>query len=114
MMIKFVVDRYDGLPPSSGFEVIAHTMLTLNNEMKALKSEIESLRENRLEENQARQDTEIVKEDLLIIKGELRKLNHKIMSDEIRRDSELLESLDKSNENKLMNRKNAGGDPSYK
>ena len=114
MLPKFVVDRYDGLPPSAGFEVIAQTMVTLKNEMTALKREIESLRENRLEENQARQDSEILKEDLLIIKGELRKLNHKIMSDEIRRDSLLLESLNKSNENKLINSENAGVDLSHK
>lgn len=92
---KFVVDSFDGLPPSSGFEIIAETLISLNDEIISLKKEVEVLRENRLEENISSQDTMVIKEDILTIKGELRKLNLRFLKDDVRRNSILLENLDK-------------------
>ena len=93
---KFVVDSYDGLPPTSGFEVIAQSLTALNDEIVSLKKEIEQLKESRIEQTIASQDMTMMKEDLIVIKGEIRKLNHKLMNDDIRQDSILLENLHSS------------------
>ena len=50
-----------------------------------------------------------MKEDLIEIKGEIRKLNHKLMDDNIRRDSLILECIENSSVNPIVkngNRKN--------
>ena len=39
---KFVVDFYNGLPPSSGFEIIASSRNMLMDEIASLKTEIEA------------------------------------------------------------------------
>ena len=92
---KYVADSYDSLPPTSGFDVIADKMVSLNEEISLLKDEIRFLKESRLAENVANHDTVLIKEDILVIKGELRKLNHKLLGNEMRRSSLLLQSLDK-------------------
>ena len=96
---KFVADSYCGLPPSSGFEVVAQSLTTLISEINTLKNEIESLRENRLAETVFHHDTVLIKEDLLTIKGEIRKLNHKMIDKEIRRNSLNLDVLYNSDHN---------------
>ena len=90
---KFVVDTYDGLPPTSGFELIAQTLTSLNDEIVSLKSEIENLKDSRIEQGIVSQDMAMMKEDLITIKGELRKINHSVLKDDIRRDSLLLGNL---------------------
>ena len=45
-----------------------------------------------------KQDICIIKEDNLVIKGEIRKLNHSLLKQEIRWNSILLESIDNSEE----------------
>ena len=92
---KFVVDSFDGLPPSSGFEIIAGTLISLNEEIVLLRKEVEALKEKRLDESVYSQDTIVMKEDILAIKGELRKLNHRFLKDDVRRSSILLGNLDK-------------------
>ena len=89
----FVADNYNSLPPSSGFELVAAHIVTLNDEISSLKKEIESLREIRLKENFIPPSNNIMQEDLLFIKGELRKLNHKLMKDDLRRNSLLLSAV---------------------
>lgn len=79
---KFVVDSYDGLPPSSGFELVASYMLNLIDEISNLKKEVQLLTEARLIENNFHHDTTIIKEDLLSIKGEIRKLKHKLINED--------------------------------
>ena len=93
---KFVVDTFDGLPPSSGFEVIANTLVSLNDEIAMLKKEVETLRDSRVEQSIVSHDNIVMKEDLLFIKGELRKLNLRFMNGDIRRNSIALENLEKS------------------
>ena len=39
----FVCDSYNGMPPTSGFENIAQSLMTLNNEIADLKKEVELL-----------------------------------------------------------------------
>ena len=90
----FVADSYNGMPPSSGFEIIAQSMQTLIQEIANLKKEIEVLKEVRLAEDLRRKDKIIMQEDLLIIKGELRKMNHKLVGEEMRRNSLTLDSLE--------------------
>ena len=92
----FLVDSFDGLPPTSGFELIGFQLVELVQELSFLKTEIQHLKEDRFNEKVYQQDSIIIKEDLLMIKGEMTKLNHKMMKDNIRRDSILLESLDDS------------------
>ena len=87
---KFVADSYDGLPPTSGFEVVANYIVQLIDELTHLRKELAQLKENRQEERICNQEIAFIKEDLLEIKGEVRKLNHKILCDDIRRDSILL------------------------
>ena len=90
---KFVVDSYDGLPPSSGFELIAQSLTALNDEILALRKEIEYLKDNRLEQTITIHDMGMIKEDLITIKGELRKINHKSLGDELKHSSLVLEQL---------------------
>ena len=90
---KFVVDSYDGLPPTSGFEIIAQSLTTLNDEILSLRKEIEYLKDNRIEQTITIHDMSMMKEDLIMIKGELKKINHRGLSDDIRRNSFVLEHL---------------------
>ena len=92
----FVADGYDSMPPTSGFEVVAHSMQTLIEEISKLKKEIECLRENRLTDDMCHQNNMVMQEDLLIIKGELRKLNLKLVGDDVRSNSLMLDSLDET------------------
>ena len=100
----FVTDSYNGLPPSSGFEVVAHSMTTLIEEISSLRKEIEKLKENRLTDDVHRHDSLVIQEDMLAIKGELRKLNHKLMGNEIRRSSFILNSVNGSSNDMERNR----------
>ena len=90
---KFVVYSYDGLPPSSGFELIAQSLTALNEEIFALKKEIEYLKDNRIEQTISIHDMGMIKEDLIMIKGELRKINHRSLGDELKHSSLVLEQL---------------------
>ena len=90
---KFVADRYDGLPPTSGFELVANAVNSLLKEIADLRNEITILKTSRNEDENMKQDHQLFKEDLLSIKGELRKLNHKLLGDEIRRSSITLGNL---------------------
>ena len=90
---KFVVEKYDGLPPTSGFEVVANSVNGLLKEVENLRNEINLLKISRIEEEAVKQDHVHFKEDIITIKGELRKLNHKLLGDEIRKDYFTLDSL---------------------
>ena len=92
---KFVCDSYCGLPPTSGFEIVASRMITLIDEISQLKDEIRDLRDNRLTDDIMRQTCTMLQEDVIIIKGELRKLNHKFMEEDVRRNSIMLLTSDK-------------------
>ena len=48
---KFVVDSYNGLPPTSGFEVVANYILQLNEELINLRKEVTELKEFRRSED---------------------------------------------------------------
>ena len=78
---SFVVDSCNSMPPSSGFDVVAHSMHTLD-EISTLKKEIECLKENRLADDIRNQQNVLIQEDLLTIKGEIRKLNLKLVGDD--------------------------------
>ena len=93
---KFVVDSFNGIPPTSGFEVVSDNIIALIDELGNLRQEISLLKQHREEENVYRQDIMIIKEDLLAIRGDIRKINHNMMSDNIKRDSLLLENMSKS------------------
>lgn len=97
---KFVVDSYDGLPPSSGFETVASCLNTLMDEISKLKEEIKEVKTRRKEEYMLVQDNSIMKEDLIVIKGEIRKLNHRLIGDEIRRNSFMLSTYDQPTKSK--------------
>ena len=43
---KFVCDGYDGMPPSSGFEIIAEHMADLITEISKLRNEVDVLKQN--------------------------------------------------------------------
>ena len=101
---KFVADTYNSMPPSSGFEIVAHSMQSLIHEISNLKSEIESLRENRFTEEFHHQSNTLIQEDLLVIKGEIRKLNLRLMGDEVRRSSLTINSLDKACHSHVKNK----------
>ena len=81
-------------------------MMTLNEEIASFKREVEALREIRLSENTATQNSTIIQEYLLFIKGEIRKLNHKLMRDDLRRNSLLLSTADKTHVNGCSNTDN--------
>ena len=90
---KFVADEYNGMPPSSGFDVIAQAIQSLIHGTAELKKEIESLKDSRHTQEVINHDSRIMQEDLMVIKGELRKLNHKFIGEEIRRNSMVLDTL---------------------
>lgn len=90
---KFVAESYDSLPPASGYENIAHLMSSLINEITDLKKEVKELKENRMKDLGIHQDNTIMREDLMSIKGEIRKLNHKLLGEEIRRNSFVIDSM---------------------
>ena len=94
LLPKFVADSYNALPPSSGFEVIASHIISLMDEISSLKTEVAALKDARIGSDSARQENAIIQEDILEIKGELRKLNHKIIGENLRRDSLLLTSVE--------------------
>ena len=91
---RFVVDEYDGLPPSSGFELVANSMTSLFQEIMNLREELNLLKNCRRDDIDYHQDHLIFKEDLLTIKGEIRKLNHKLIKQDIRRNSFILGNLE--------------------
>ena len=93
---KIVTDSYNGMPPSSGFETVAHHIVTLIDEILSLKHEVEALKESRHAENVLQQTNNLIQEDILPIKGELRKLNQTIIDSNIRRNSLLLTSVERS------------------
>ena len=95
---RFVADTYNSMPPTSGFEVVAQSMQSLIHEISNLRSEVEILKENRSSDELRAQESTLMQEDLLIIKGELRKLNSKIVGNELRRESPgvMVNSLDES------------------
>ena len=45
---SFVCDSYNGLPASSGFELIANHVVNLMGEISSLRKEVEAFRESRL------------------------------------------------------------------
>ena len=92
----YVADTYNSMPPSSGFEIVARTVQTLIQEISDLKHEISDLKKNRQSNEVRSQDNSLILEDIMVIKGELRKLNHKLISDDVRRSSIALNSLDES------------------
>ena len=69
--------------------------MTLNEEITTLRKEVEALREFRLTDSIYSQNTTIMQEDILLIKSELRKLNHKLMEEVIRRKSLILCTTEK-------------------
>ena len=93
---KYVADSYNSLPPSSGFETVAHSLVSLIDEVSSLRKEIKVLKENRRADDIHQQDMIIIKEDLISVKGELRRLNHRLLGQEVRRNNLMLQSLDKS------------------
>ena len=102
---KFVSDSYNGLPPTSGFEVVAHHIISLIDEISSLRKEVVALKEARLADNILQQNNDILQEDVLTIKGELRKLNHAIIESNIRRNSLLLSNVEGSCLEKLNSSK---------
>ena len=79
-------------------------MQSLIHEISNLKSEIESLKENRFTEEFRHQSNTLIQEDLLAIKGEIRKLNLRLMGDEVRRSSLTINSLDKACHSHVKNK----------
>ena len=92
----YVAGTYNSMPPSSAFEIVARTVQTLIQEISDLKHEISDLKKNRQSNEVRSQDNSLILEDIMVIKGELRKLNHKLISDDVRRSSIALNSLDES------------------
>ena len=91
----FVANSYNSFPPTSGFEHVADRLMTLNEEIVSLRKEVEALKESRLTDNILSQNNTIMQEDILLIKSELRKLNHKFMEEDIRRNSLILCATEK-------------------
>ena len=96
---SFVADSYRGLPPSSGFEVVAQHMTALIDEISTLRNEIQHLKESRLADVVHRQSDNLLQEDVMVIKAELRKLNHKLLNEDVRRNSLVLQSIHRSSKN---------------
>ena len=99
---RFVADYFDGLPPTSGFEVIANYITQLNDELLNLRKEVGHLKECRSNNEICNPDVAFIKEDLMEIRGEIRKLNHKLLNDNIRRDSLILECIENSSKNAIV------------
>ena len=95
---KFVVDNYNGLHPTSGFDFTVEYLSNLNDELATLRKEVEFLKDIQVEHSVTTHDTPIMKEDLLTIKAEMRKLNHRLMTDNLRKDSLILEGIRKVND----------------
>ena len=68
---SFVADSYDGMPPASGFEVLAGHLIHLMEEMAELKEQIGVL--NEAQKNNRHTDVVDIKEDVHDIKGMLLK-----------------------------------------
>ena len=91
---KFVCDSHDGMPPASGFSIVANAITTLMEEISTLKTELNHMKDQRLLDGLYNSDITRIKEDLLIIKGEVRKMNHKQMEMDLKRQSIILQSMD--------------------
>ena len=99
---RFVADYFDALPPTSGFEVISNYIMQLNDELINLRKEVNLLKEGSKNNDICNPDVAFIKEDLLEIKGEIRKLNHKLLDDNIRRDSLILECIENTSKNGIV------------
>ena len=86
-------DSYNGLPPSSRFELIANHVVNLMEEISSLRKEVEAFRESRLADSILLQNNTIIQEDLIVMKGEIRKSNHKLMSENVGRHSLMLSTI---------------------
>ena len=91
----FVASRFDSLPPSSGFEIVAQQMIVLTNQVTELKNEVKYLRETRQEETLSMQNNAVILEDIMNIKHQLVKLNHNVLGSELKRNSIILQRMDK-------------------
>lgn len=92
----YACDSYDSLPPSSGFELVAQHIVSLIDETTSLRKEVEALREQRFNETAQQQDIKMIKEDVVTMKGELRKINHRMLGEAVRRNSLVLENFGES------------------
>ena len=51
LLFPSIAESYDGMPPTSGFEVLANSVVPLVDDVTQLKEEIKYLKEERLSEN---------------------------------------------------------------
>ena len=105
---KFVSESYDSMPPTSGFELIGNTIVSLIEEIQTLRDEIKIIKDSSIRENILIDDTTHIKTDLMDIKENIRDLKLKVFSqkiDNMNKESLLNDSLNdfiKSNRKSSM------------
>ncbi|KAK4312423.1 hypothetical protein Pmani_008756 [Petrolisthes manimaculis] len=92
---RFVTGNYDGFPPVYGYDIIGGVIGNLIDEVKELKSEIKDLKDARLNNIGMLENQYFMKEELLEIKGILKQFKQKQMLESGRRDSVILDNIEK-------------------
>ena len=75
---KFLAETYRGMPPASGFEVLADHMVSLLSEMSELRHEISSIKQHRFNSDEIIE----IKEELYDVKSLLMKSNNSSRSEQ--------------------------------
>ena len=99
---RFVPADCDSFPPSSGFELIGGYVNKLTDQIIELKRELKDLKDARINSLTMSEDHMYIKEELLEIKGLLKQCKQKEMFESIKRDSFLVQNLDKLFEDSQM------------
>ena len=92
---SFVTSDHEGFPPAYGFDLIGGIINNLTDQIHELKNEIQNLKDSRVNCVSLMEDNCFIKEELLDIKGLLKQSKQKEMSESLRRDSIIVDHIDK-------------------
>lgn len=92
---RFVTADHDAFPPSYGFDIIGGYISKLTDQIDELKNEVQGLKDTRMSSISFMEDQLYIKEELLDIKGLLKQCKQKNMFEAVKRDSILVENIDK-------------------
>ena len=84
---KFLCNSFDGMPPSSEFELISNKLISLTEEIFELREELKVMRESNIKQNIIMDDIKQVKDDVSDIFHSVRDLKLKFFESEIKRTS---------------------------
>lgn len=100
---EFLSNSFDGMPPCSGYEVIGSTLISLMNEIINLKEEIKINKDLDTKQNILLNDINLIKDDIIDIKTNVRDVKLKFFEKSMRRISIVNECKNTDNCNDDLN-----------